>query len=188
MVPVVVFSVAHSQDIYNKSVSYTIVLKSLQDNRVLPMVIGLSEAEAIIVEINGTKTKFPLSHDLVKNTLSIMDAEIKKVVVTELKNEIYYAVISLTYKGENYEIDSRPSDAIALALRFNAPIYVSNEVMNSASYPIEDNFLKDEKTKTKSQIEILKEKLDKAVKKEQYEEAAQLRDEIKKIEQEQANK
>ncbi len=188
MVPVVVFSVAHSQDVYSKSVSYTIVLKSLHDNRVLPMVIGLSEAEAIIVEINGTKTKFPLTHDLVKNTLSIMDAEIKKVVVTELKKEIYYALITLSYKGEIYEIDSRPSDAIALALRFNSPIFVSNEVMNTASYPIEDNFMKDEKTEAKSQIEILKEKLNVAVKNEKYEEAARLRDEIKKLEEEQANK
>ena len=180
MVPVVIFSVTHSQDIYKGGVSYTIILKSVNDNRILPMVIGLSEAEAIIVEINGTQTEFPLSHDLIKTVMELLDLKIAKIVVTELKKEIYYAVITLNYNGKKIDVDSRPSDAIALALRFNAPIFISNEVMNEASYPIEGEVIKKE-TKEKSQIDILKDRLENAVEYERYEEAAKLRDEINKL-------
>lgn len=182
MIPVVVFSVAHSQDIYSKMVSYTIILKSLENNRILPMVIAKPEADAIITEINGTKTKFPLTHDLFKVMLDLLNVKINKVIVTDLKEETYYGLISFTHKNKNYEIDSRPSDAIALALRFNAPIYISNEVMNIASYPIELTEMADGTEKAKSQLDIFKEKLKKAIKEELYEEAAKLRDEIEKLE------
>ncbi len=186
MVPVIVFSVTHSQDITSKGISYTLVLKSKNDNRILPMVIGLPEAEAIIVEINSTKTRSPLTHDVAKMMLTLLESQILKVVVTELKDETYYAVIELKHKDKVLNIDSRPSDAMALALRFNAPIYVSNEVMNESSYILEDdgNLPKND-TKIKSQIEILKEKLDSALKNEQYEEAAKLRDEINNLKQQQ---
>ncbi len=189
MVQVVVFSLTNTQSIYSGELSYTLILKSLSDNRILPMVIGVLEAEAIVVELNGTKTKNPLSHDMFKSALSIMEASIVKVVVTSLKQDTYYAMIAINYKGKTYDIDSRPSDAIALALRFNAPIFVSDEVMDTSSYPLEGlDDSKEENLYPKSQLDILKEKLEKALKDELYEEAASLRDEISKIEKTEKNK
>lgn len=186
MIPVTVFSVTHSQGFASSGISYTIILKSKNDNRILPMVIGLPEAEAIIVEINSTKTRSPLTHDVSTTMLNLLEAQILKVVVTELKEETYYAVIELKHKDKVYSIDSRPSDAMALALRFNAPIYVSNEVMNESSYILEEDInIFENETEIKSQIEILKEKLDNAIKNEQYEEAAKLRDEIDELKQQQ---
>ncbi len=104
----------------------------------LPIVVGPFEARAIHMELQGFEPPRPMSHDLIMNVLDGLDAQITKVVVAELREEIFYAVLHLWRGGETYEIDSRPSDAIALALKAHAPIYVARKVAEQATVPVDD--------------------------------------------------
>ena len=109
-----------------------VILKDMEDKRVLPIWIGLFEANAIALELEKIPTPRPMTHDLIKDIIAGLDAAVTKIVVNDLKNNTFYAVIHLSLNGNNIIIDSRPSDAIALALRIGAPIYVSTEVVNKA--------------------------------------------------------
>lgn len=109
-----------------------VILKDNEDKRVLPIWIGLFEANAIALELEKITTPRPMTHDLMRDLISGMDAQITKIVVNDLKNNTFYAVIHLSLNGNHIVIDSRPSDAIALALRSEAPIYVAAEVVNKA--------------------------------------------------------
>jgi bifunctional DNase/RNase len=109
-----------------------VILKDMEDKRVLPIWIGLFEANAIALELEKITTPRPMTHDLIRDIITGMNATVTKVVVNDLKNNTFYAVIHLSLDGNNIVIDSRPSDAIALALRIGAPIYVSTEVVNKA--------------------------------------------------------
>ena len=109
-----------------------VILKDTEDKRVLPIWIGLFEANAIALELEKITTPRPMTHDLMRDLVTGLHAEVVKVVVNDLKNNTFYAVIHLSLNGNNVVIDSRPSDAIALALRSEAPIYVSTEVVNKA--------------------------------------------------------
>jgi len=109
-----------------------VILKDMEDKCVLPIWIGLFEANAIALELEKITTPRPMTHDLIRDIITGMNATVTKVVVNDLKNNTFYAVIHLTLDGNNIVIDSRPSDAIALALRIGVPIYVSTEVVNKA--------------------------------------------------------
>lgn len=109
-----------------------VILKDMEDKRVLPIWIGLFEANAIALELEKITTPRPMTHDLIRDIITGMNATVTKIVVNDLKNNTFYAVIHLSLDGNNIVIDSRPSDAIALALRIGAPIYVSTEVVNKA--------------------------------------------------------
>ena len=109
-----------------------VILKDMDDKRVLPIWIGLFEANAIALELEKIPTPRPMTHDLIRDIINGLDATVSKIVVNDLKNNTFYAVIHLSLNGTNIVIDSRPSDAIALALRIGAPIYVSIEVVNKA--------------------------------------------------------
>ena len=109
-----------------------VILKDTDDKRVLPIWIGLFEANAIALELEKIPTPRPMTHDLIRDIIGGLDATVSKIVVNDLKNNTFYAVIHLALNGSNVVIDSRPSDAIALALRIDAPIYVSTEVVNKA--------------------------------------------------------
>lgn len=109
-----------------------VILKDMEDKRVLPIWIGLFEANAIALELEKITTPRPMTHDLIRDIITGINATVTKVVVNDLKNNTFYAVIHLSLDGNNIVIDSRPSDAIALALRIGAPIYVSTEVVNKA--------------------------------------------------------
>jgi len=100
---------------------------------VLPIWVGVYEANAIALEIEKVSTPRPMTHDLIKNVLTGLDALVHKVVVTELKDETFYAVIWLEREGQVVSIDSRPSDALALALRVDCPIFVEDEVLKSST-------------------------------------------------------
>lgn len=182
MVPVVVYSVTRTKDADERNMSFTLVLKSKSDNRILPMIIGLPEAESIIVELKKDMSgdSRPLAHDLIKSSLDLLDTNITKVLITELKGETFHAELTLENEKDMFTLDSRPSDAIALALRFQAPIFISAKLMDTISYRIEEDFEKN--VEEKSRLDILKDKLDNAVKNELYEDAARIRDEINKIE------
>ncbi|GAK52481.1 hypothetical protein U14_03732 [Candidatus Moduliflexus flocculans] len=109
-----------------------VILKDVEEKRVLPIWIGLFEANAIALELEKITTPRPMTHDLMRDLIVGLDAQVTKIVVNDLKNSTFYAVIHLSMNGNQVVVDSRPSDAIALALRSNAPIYVSSEVVNKA--------------------------------------------------------
>jgi bifunctional DNase/RNase len=109
-----------------------VILKDIDGDAVLPIWVGLYEANAIALEVEKATPPRPMTHDLLRNLIHGLNAEIQRVVVSELKNDTFYAVIWMEQNGEVVTIDARPSDAIALALRVDCPIYVSEEVLKIA--------------------------------------------------------
>jgi len=109
-----------------------VILKEADSETVLPIWVGVYEANAIALEIEKVSTPRPMTHDLLRNLLIGLETTVRKVVVTELRDDTFYAVIWLERGGEIISIDSRPSDALALALRMDCPIYVEDEVLQSS--------------------------------------------------------
>jgi bifunctional DNase/RNase len=109
-----------------------VILKDVAGNTVLPIWVGIYEANAIALEIEKVSTPRPMTHDLLKNMLLGLHAGIRKVVVSELKEDTFYALIWVERGGELISIDSRPSDALALALRLDCPIFVDDSVLKSS--------------------------------------------------------
>ena len=109
-----------------------VLLKDVSSDAVLPIWVGAYEANAIALEIEKVSTPRPMTHDLIRNVLTGLDALVHKVVVTELKDDTFYAVIWLEKEGHVISIDSRPSDALALALRVDCPIFVEDEVLKTS--------------------------------------------------------
>ena len=109
-----------------------VILRDTSSNSILPIWVGVYEANAIALEIEKVTTPRPMTHDLIKNLLTGVEAKVHKVVVSELKDETFYAVIWLEQNGELISVDSRPSDALALALRLDCPIYVEEQVLQSS--------------------------------------------------------
>jgi bifunctional DNase/RNase len=109
-----------------------VILKENESDSVLPIWVGVYEANAIALEIEKVSTPRPMTHDLLRNLLVGLEATVRKIVVTELKDDTFYAVIWLDRGGEIISIDSRPSDAIALALRMDCPIFVEEEVLKTS--------------------------------------------------------
>jgi hypothetical protein len=107
-------------------------LQSLEDETMLPILIGDAEAIAISVELAGKKMVRPLTHDLLKTILDRFDANVERINIVDLKDEIFYAEMILNCKGKEIRIDARPSDSIALALKYDAPVYIEEEVLNVA--------------------------------------------------------
>jgi bifunctional DNase/RNase len=109
-----------------------VILKDKEGNRILPIWVGIFEANAIALQIENIATPRPMTHDLLKNVLGDLQANVQKIVVCELKDNTFYAMIYLDRDGKLIAVDSRPSDAIALALRTKSPIYVEESVVESA--------------------------------------------------------
>jgi len=109
-----------------------VILKDVAGDAVLPIWVGPVEATAIWLEVEKTSTARPMTHDLLKNLIQGLNAEIERIVVTELRDDTFYAVIWMQQDGEAVALDARPSDAIALALRADCPIYVSEDVLKVA--------------------------------------------------------
>src|ERR1700710_10998 len=109
-----------------------VILKDVAGNTVLPIWVGIYEANAIALEIEKVSTPRPMTHDLIKLLLLGMNTGIRKVVVNELKDDTFYAVIWLEKEGDLISVDSRPSDALALALRLDCPIFVDDSVLKSS--------------------------------------------------------
>jgi len=107
-----------------------VVLKEENGERFLPIWIGINEANAIMMELENIKFERPLTHDLIKNIFSTLGIKLKKIEVSDLKHSTYYATLYIEHNGKEYEIDSRPSDAIAIALRLGADIYVDEIVFD----------------------------------------------------------
>jgi bifunctional DNase/RNase len=109
-----------------------IVLKDIASDLVLPIWVGIFEANAIALELEKATTPRPMTHDLMQNMARGLNAEIRKIVVSELREDTFYAVIWMDHAGETVALDARPSDAIALALRWDCPIYVNREVLENS--------------------------------------------------------
>ena len=182
--------------------AYAILLKEVYGNRRLPIIIGAFEAQAIALEIEGIKPPRPLTHDLLKNIIDNLGASVQEVVIDELRDNTFFAKIILEVSSLTNDIDSRPSDAIAIAVRTQSPIFVNEEVMKAAAFVpsaeeenqegIEEETEIDEDIEEKSQpagppsskeskIASLQDQLREALEKEDYERAARIRDEIKNI-------
>jgi bifunctional DNase/RNase len=164
--------------------SYAIVLKELNGNRQLPIIIGAFEAQAIALELEGIKPPRPMTHDLMKEIIESFGAELKEITISELRDNTFYATLSF----DGQEIDARPSDAIALAVRFGVPIYVAEDVMKAAALVPEideQESISPSMTENVSltKLEALRAQLNEAIEREDYEKAAKLRDEIRKLEQ-----
>jgi bifunctional DNase/RNase len=123
-----------------------VILKDVNGGTILPIWVGMYEANAIALEIEKVSTPRPMTHDLIRTLLMGLQADVKKVVVSELKDETFYALIWLEKNGELISVDSRPSDALALALRADCPIYVEEQVIRTskATSSVSDKVTNDE--------------------------------------------
>lgn len=159
---------------------FVVILKDEVNRRWLPIVVGSTEAQAIALQLERIKPPRPLTHDLMKNLLDSIEVRVSRVIVNDLRENTYYALIALKVNGSNTEIDARPSDAIALALRTDSPIFVEEEVMRKASVSDHDTEMMDtaEELGPMDKLERLNMELEKAVSEERYEDAARIRDEI----------
>jgi bifunctional DNase/RNase len=109
-----------------------VILKDKDGDRVLPIWVGIFEANAIALQIENIATPRPMTHDLLRNIITDLDGRVDRVVVSDLKENTFYAIVHLTVRGERIAVDARPSDAIALALRTRAPILVEETVIENA--------------------------------------------------------
>ena len=125
-----------------------VILKGSDGNTLLPIWVGVYEANAIALEIEKVATLRPMTHDLLRNILQGLGCLVSKIVVSQLKDDTFYAVIWLMQNGKLISVDSRPSDALALALRTNSPIYVDEEVIkNSKATSTKQDKLNDDELK-----------------------------------------
>ncbi len=175
--------------------AFALVLKELDGNRRLPIIIGAFEAQAIAFELEGIVPPRPMTHDLIKIILETLGAQLNEVYIDELEEGTFHAKLILD--NGTYRIDCRPSDAIAIAVRMNVPIYVNSDIMEESGIitadseesseqqnfvrPTEEQPKPTEKSSGNKRLDILQSQLDKAIKEENYEAAAKLRDEIKKL-------
>jgi bifunctional DNase/RNase len=172
--------------------AYALILREVNGNRRLPIIIGASEAQSIALEMEGIKPPRPLTHDLMKNIITAFGAELSDIIIDELRDGTFYAKLNI----DSQQIDSRPSDAIALAVRYGVQIYVASSVMDEAAFVPEEEEdeqappSRPQKPKPQpqqppsskgSRLEQLHQQLKEAIDKENYEKAASLRDEIRKL-------
>jgi bifunctional DNase/RNase len=172
--------------------AYALILREVNGSRRLPIIIGASEAQSIALEMEGIKPPRPLTHDLMKNIIGAFGAELSDIIIDELRDGTFYAKLNI----DSQQIDSRPSDAIALAVRYGVQIYVASTVMDEAAFvpdeeedeetpPSEKRQTPKHDSPTSSKmttLEQLHQQLKEAIEKENYEKAASLRDEIRKLE------
>ena len=179
-----------------QSGAYALVLSETKGNRRLPIIIGGFEAQAIAIELEKMTPTRPLTHDLFKNFATSFDIDVKEVNIYKLEEGIFYSKIVCEKEGEITEIDARTSDAIAIGVRFECPIFTSESILSSAGILLDessldddddDDFLEevlDDTSKNASievqSIEDLEQQLAEAIENEDYELASKIRDEIKK--------
>ena len=134
-----------------------VLLKTAEGNRYLPIWIGHPEAAAILMKLQGASTPRPMTHDLLSEMIESVDAKCEKVSVTELRDNTFFASITISMNGSELEIDSRPSDALALAVRTSAPIFAADEVIEESAIEFEDGEAPED---TEQVVEKFKEFLD----------------------------
>lgn len=171
--------------------AYALVLGEINGNRRLPIIIGAFEAQAIALELEKIQPPRPMTHDLLRDTFEAIGAEVLDVVIDELREGTFFAKIRYVHDGDEGQLDSRPSDAVALAVRVDAPIYVAPSVLDEAGIPTEEEGVtslarstpaaEESAPEPMSRVEKMEQQLEKAIQEEDYERAAQLRDEIARL-------
>ena len=175
--------------------AYALVLGEVDGNRRLPIIIGAFEAQAIALELEKIQPPRPMTHDLIRDLFDAVGAEVKDVIIDELREGTFFAKIRYSVSGKEAQLDARPSDAVALAVRVEAPIFVAPDVLDEAGIPTEDTDLasiEEEPSEgapaeeaPKSRLEQVEDQLQQAITDENYEQAARLRDEISRLKSEQ---
>lgn len=175
---------------YPPSKGYAVLLKESGGSRYLPVIVGSFEAQSIALALEEVQMPRPMTHDLFCNILEELNIEIREVLISSLTDGTFFSKISLASETGSGEVDSRPSDAIALALRVGAPIYVTEAVMEEASVqeltestvsPADNPAEEVSPQQSQDYLKQLEEQLARAVLDEEYETAAVIRDKIKKI-------
>jgi len=189
-IPLDIVGLSYSQ---TQSGAYALLLNEAKGKRRLPIIIGGFEAQAIAIEMENMKPSRPLTHDLFKNFADTFEIKLNEVIIYNLVEGIFYAKLICSRDNNEVEIDARTSDAIALAVRFNCPVYTYEFILNSAGIIMDDELTKEsaaKETKTEKAVEKaeddfrkktndeLKDLLQKALDKEDYERASRIRDEI----------
>lgn len=181
---------------HSQAGSFALVLGESKGSRRLPIIIGTFEAQAIAIEIEKISPNRPMTHDLFKSFSHHFNIKIKEIIISDLKEGVFFAKIVCEHLGQTIEIDSRPSDAIAIGIRFNAEIFTKESVLADAGITLSDEFedeleavqrkeSKPKKPRGKKEIkdfstEKLSKMLEEALAKEDYEGAAKIRDELNK--------
>ncbi|MEM1116493.1 MAG: bifunctional nuclease family protein [Bacteroidota bacterium] len=174
--------------------AYALVLGEVNGNRRLPIIIGAFEAQAIALELEKIQPPRPMTHDLLRALFDALGAEVTDIVIDDLREGTFFAKVRYVYDDEEAMLDARPSDAVALAVRTDAPIFVAATVLDEAGIPADDGEGDDEEgepiaeresndpvAKAMSRLERMESQLQKAIDDEDYEMAAKLRDEIARM-------
>ncbi len=181
--------------------AYALILNETDGKRRLPIIIGTFEAQAIALELENIKPPRPMTHDLMRNIIQSFNTFVKEIYINDLREGTFYAQIVYDNNGETLTQDSRPSDAIALAIRFNAPIFVSDHIVEEAgietdpqmeeheeSPPMQETQTSDAPSEEpaatsskESRIRMLEKSLTAAIAEEDYEKAAKIRDELNRL-------
>tara|TARA_Y100001970_G_C14194821_1_gene837419 strand:+ start:492 stop:1037 length:546 start_codon:yes stop_codon:yes gene_type:complete len=180
MIPVEIKKISY----HPSSRNYAVILNEIGGDRCLPVIVGSFEAQSIALAIEVADTPRPLTHDLICNIINKIRCQLKTVKISNISNGIFYATMEIySERLGKINVDARPSDAIAVAIRLRSPIFVSEDVMASQSVAKLDIINQNNSAK-KEQLLLknLKERLEEAIKKEEYEVAAEIRDQIIKIE------
>ncbi len=171
--------------------AYALVLGEVGGNRRLPIIIGAFEAQAIALELEKITPPRPMTHDLLRDLFEAVNAEVLEVVIDELRDGTFFAKIRFMHNGTEGKLDARPSDAVALAVRVDADIFVAPEVLDEAGIPTEEEVtmtreepVEEEEPLPKSPLARLQKQLEDAIAEENYELAAQIRDKIQRLESE----
>lgn len=181
--------------------AYALVLGEVSGNRRLPIIIGASEAQAIALELEKIQPPRPMTHDLLRNLFDAFGAEVTDVIIDDLREGTFFAKVRYVYDDDEAQLDARPSDAVALAVRTDAPIFVAASVLDEAGIPADDGGFAEEDddpampasrpaperaseptaSRVVSELERMEERLQRAIADEDYETAARLRDEIARM-------
>ena len=182
--------------VYNQALGGTYSLVLTEDSgqkRRFSVRIGESEAQSIALKLNNAKSPRPLSHDLMNSIINMLEAKLLKVVIYDMVNDIFYSELYLLHAGKSIVVDARTSDAVALAVRSNAPIYINSDILDIVGTVIEPEADMDDKSEMPASVNLdnltndiltrlpeakLQELLDQAIKEERYEMAAMIRDEM----------
>lgn len=177
------YSEAQLEALTLSNAGFMVLLRVEGASKALPIFIGAPEAHSIAQAMGDGNFPRPLTHDLFKSSLEELGSEVVRAMITEAQEGTFYARLVLSRDGEEIDLDARPSDAINMALRFSAPIFIDNDLWEAASVPFEQQEATDDEPPKHPTAEQLQSRLDAALEAEHYEEAAKLRDELKRLRQ-----
>ena len=178
MIPVKIQKISY----YHPNRSYAVILKELDGDRKLPVLVGAYEAQSIAMAMEYMDTPRPLTHDLIVNLINGIEGKLSSVKITKLEDGVFFSILDIQSNSFGHkEIDSRPSDALAVALRMHSPILVADDVMDEALILESETETIESEINQEPEVQLLERQLQKAIDKEEYEMAARIRDKIKEI-------